>query len=108
MASVAVAGIGSLTMCREGKRHQLWRKEGVVQVPVGVPIQIASRMQVDGGSVNWTCQSAVEFTPQAGTAYVFNDGYLDANRCFVEVVQQDDRAANGVTVEPTTRRGTCR
>lgn len=108
MASVAVAGIGSLTMCREGKRHQLWRKQGVVQVPVGAPIEIASRLQVDGGNVNWSCQSAVEFTPDADTAYVFNDGYLDANRCFVELVKQDASAANGVAVVASARRGTCR
>lgn len=107
-APVALAGTGTLTLCRGAERFQLWAKKGVVQVPVGAPVQIASRMEVGGGNVNWICTSAVEFTPEPDIAYVFNDGLVSGNRCFVELVRQDAAASNGVVIEPTAKRGTCR
>lgn len=101
LAPVKLVGIGSPRMCLDGKMYSLSvDNHQTVKVPVGQRITLGSYMYFDGYSVSFSCMPRLSFTPAAGSSYVSNAGLVD-QRCFMELVREDNTRDTGVVPEMT-------
>lgn len=112
MVPIRVLGAGQFSMCQSGVLYSLpltkpTENTAYIQVPVGGKLGLSVYMSQDGYQHISYCNTGLSFFPKEGKAYVSNTGMRD-QKCFIELVEQDDTKDTGVKVEPTVSNYTCR
>ena len=107
-ASVKFLGMGRPSFCRSGKFYSFTPVENssAVRIPVGERISVGTYMYFSGYNVSHSCYPFLSFMPKEGVTYVI-DSNVRGNKCFVELVREDESKATGVGIEPSVGPRDC-
>lgn len=103
-AEVHVAGMyGDPSFCRTGMPGfdlPAADAAGRVPMPSGERVTMADWIYIDLYTVAYSCRPLVSFQPKEGARYVAATG-MDGQRCWIELVREDDATRTGLALEPS-------
>lgn len=103
-AEVHVAGMyGDPSFCRAGMPGfdlPAADAAGRVPMPSGERVTMADWIYIDLYTVAYSCRPLVSFQPKEGARYVAATG-MDGQRCWIELVREDDATRTGLALEPS-------